>query len=52
MVTMLPCRNVNEDGGIEPSQMAVISSDWRGEIIKYQKEIGYKFFADGYVNEH
>jgi len=25
---------------------------WQDVVIKYQKEIGYKSFCDGYVNEY
>ncbi len=33
------------------SIMAKLCDDWHGIVVKYQKEVGYKKFRKGYVNE-
>lgn len=34
-----------------PGIMAKLCDDWHGIVIRYQKEVGYKEFRKGYVNE-
>ena len=34
-----------------PQIMSFLCNDWKGIVIKYQKEIGYKKFSKDYVNK-